>query len=249
MQKYDVFNHLRTYHDETPATNEFARPEYTLATVENHGLVSTDKTVDRPHWHEAFTHHAAALAGYVSGKPVYLTEGNALWRRYWQPKIDATQDDLRQSAWGCATGGASFTWCGHTSTPLTVHGAGGLPFFEDDNPYKTSAKAIDVLAEVMSKDLAFYRMTPQDALLSGQDNQHVFCLAEPGHQYLVFSSNGLSFMLNLANGKYSANEWIDAKTGAATAVPALDLGTQKTTKFTPPNTQTDWALIIRDNAP
>lgn len=249
VKKYDVFNHLRAYHDETPGTNEYQRAEYTFAAVENHQMVSTDKTLDRPHWLEPGSHHAAALAGYVTGKPVYMTEGNALWRRYWGEKLGGTADVVGPAAWGCATAAASFTWCGHTSTPLTVRGAGGLPFFGDDNPYRAAAKAVDVLADVMSKKLAFFRMTPQDGLLSGHDKQSVFCLAEAGHQYLVFAAAGKSFSLNVASGKYTANEWVDTKTGATTSAPAIDLGSAKSMPFSAPNTTTAWALLLRDAAP
>ncbi|MGC4089485.1 MAG: putative collagen-binding domain-containing protein [Polyangiaceae bacterium] len=232
-----------------PATNEYARPEYTFAAVENHLMFSTDKTLDRPHWHEPGTHHAAALAGYVTGKPVFMTEGNALWRRYWGEKLGTTQDDLRQAAWACATAASSFTWCGHTSLPLTVRGPGGLPFFGTDNPYTLSAQAIDVLGDVMNRELVFYRMTPQDALLSGHDKQNVFCLAEPSHQYLVFASAGKPFSLNLAAGNYTANAWLDVKSGTQTKLSAITLTASKVSAFTPPNTQTDWALLIRESTP
>jgi len=246
VQKYDVFNHLRTYEDETPKTNEYARSEYTFAAIENHEIASTDKTVDRPLWKEAWTHHGAAKSGYVTGKPVFMTEGNALWRRYWAIKLSTTADDVRPAAWAVATGGASFTWCGHSQNPLMVRGAEGLPFFGDENPYKSAAKAIDILTSVMTKELVFHRMTPQDGLLSGQDTTRVWCLAEAGHQYLVFAGGGKSFKLNLAVGNYSDNVWLDAKTGSTKTQSVITQTTAKTVAFTPPDTKTDWVLLLRE---
>ncbi len=246
VQKYDVFNHLRTYEDETPGTNEYGRPEYSFAAIENHLMFSTDSTLDRPFWTSAWTHHNASLAGYVTGKPTFMTEGNALWRRYWAAKLGQTPDNVRQAAWGCATAAGSFTWCGHTSTPLTARGATGLPFFGDDNTYRAAAKAIDILGRVMTEELVFHRMTPQDGLLSGHDNRSVWCLAEPQHQYLVFSAGGKPFSLSLASGSYTRNQWIDAKTDAATPLATIDLAAQKSVAFTPPNTSTDWVLLVRE---
>jgi hypothetical protein len=248
LQKYDVFNHLRTYEDETPKTNEYGRSEYTFAAVENHQIASTDKTVDRPLWKEAWTHHGAATGGYVTGKPVFMTEGNALWRRYWAIKLSTTADDVRPAAWAVATGGASFTWCGHSQNPLMVRGVEGLPFFGDENPYKVAAKAIDILTNTMTQELVFHRMTPQDGLLSSRDTQKVWCLAESGSQYLVFSQGGASFSLSLAKGSYTNNVWLDTKTGTTKTQASIEATAQKTVAFTPPDTKTDWALLVRTAA-
>ena len=244
LQEEDVFEHLRTYEDEMPADHEYGRPEYTFAAIENHGMASSDRDDDRAYWKEAWTHHEACLVGYVPGKPVYMSEGNALWRRYWQSRTGATQDDLRRSAWGCATAGASFNWNGHlTEEGLTATGPEGLPFHGDDNPYAASARELDILEEVMTSVVEFFRMTPQDSLLSDHDPQAVWCLAEVGHQYLVFSAEGRSFALNLAAGDYTGNQWIDAKTGSAQNVSPVSGSTVQ--QFTPPNDSTDWVLVLR----
>lgn len=246
VQKHDVFNHLRTYEDETPKNNEYARPEYTFAAIENHLIFSSNKDTDRPYWKSAWTHHEASLAGYVAGKPVYMSEGNALWRRYWAAKTGATQDDLRQSAWATVTAAASFCWNGHASEDnLMLKGPEGLPFFGDDNLYKASAKAIDILTSVMTKDVVFSRMTPQDALLSSHDKQKVWSLAEPGQQYLVFSIGGAPFSLSLTNGNYTNNRWVDTKTGTTKTQSSIQLTSPQSVAFTPPDTKTDWVLLLR----
>jgi hypothetical protein len=237
LAKYDVFNHLRTYEDETPKSNEYQRPEYTFAAIENHGFGERLTS-----WRAAYSHHEASLAGYVTGKPVYMSEGNALWRRYWAKKTGATQDDLRQAAWACVTGGASFNWNGHAAEEgLTAKGAEGLPFNNQANPYTASTKHLDILAKVMNEEVTFYRMNPNDALLSGHDKTGVWCLAEPGKQYVVFATKGGSFTLDLAAGEYTKNMWMDAKTGDSQPVPTVS----GSIKFTPPNTTTDWVLIVR----
>jgi hypothetical protein len=243
LQKHDIFDHLRTYEDQFPDSNEYDRPEYNFAAVENHGFSGKDE------WGKAWTHHEGSLAGYVTGKPVYMSEGNALWRRYWHKKINdqygsVDQNDLRQSAWACVTAGASFCWNGHAGEDsLVAFGSEGLPFNNSANPYTASANYIDILTRVMNEEVTFYRMTPQDSLLSGHDTKAVWCLAATGQQYLVFSTSGKNFNLNLASGQYADNIWINTADGQVQAAPAVSGGT--TRSFSPPNTSTDWVLILR----
>jgi hypothetical protein len=188
----------------------------------------------------------AVLEGY-RGKPVYMSEGNALWRRYWHEKSGATQEDLRRTAWACATGGASFNWNGHLKEyELYAAGPTGLPF-NADNPYMASEKYVDVLARVMKEEVVFFRMTPQDSLLKQHDALRVWALAEKGKQYLVFASHGEPFAISLADGNYANNVLIDAKTGEKTKVAPVFVGEKegKLSMFTPPDRTTDWVLILR----
>lgn len=238
IAKYDVFNHLRTYEDQKPSTNEFQRPEYTFAGIENQGFSVSAKL--------PYSHHLAALASYVAGKPVYMMEGNGLWNRYW----GAAPDTIRQSAWATVTAGASFAWNGHQGAvaaglPLTAHGPQGLPFYGDENPHAATARQIDLLAKLMTEQVSFYRMSPHDDLLSGHNAQFVWCLAEPGAQYLVFATMGGSFALTLAPGAYRHNQWIDAKTGATQPIDAIETTDSVAQAFTAPDTTTDWVLVVR----
>lgn len=245
VMKYDVFNHLRTYQDEHPKDNEYHRPEYNFAAVENHLIAEDNRDADRKYWREAWTHHEACKAGYVEGKPVYMIEGNALWRRYWASKTGASRDDLRQSAWGCATAAASFNWAGHSGEgTLVLKGPEGLPFDNSANPYSSSAEELDILAHVMTQELTFHAMTPTDMLLSEHDPKRVWSLSEIGNQYLVFSIGGSNFSLQLQAGSYNA-KWIDTKTGMATALAAVSATEGQKVAFTPPNPSTDWALVLK----
>ena len=248
LEKYDIFHHVRTYEDETPRDNEYARPEYTFAAIENHRIVAPERALDRLYWKTPWTHHQACLLGYFPGKPVYMSEGNALWRRYWHEKSGATQDDLRRAAWGCVTAGASFCWNGHAREyDLCVRGPEGMPFHGDDNPYTVSAKYMDILADVMNNEVNFYRMTPHDSVLTDHDPFRVWCLAEAGRQYLVFAGHGEPFAIKPAGGFYQNNAWIDTKTGTKTPVDPVLIQTDDVTPvtFAPPSRDTDWVLILR----
>ncbi|MBN1184455.1 MAG: DUF5060 domain-containing protein [Bacteroidales bacterium] len=250
IQKYDVFDHLRGYQDEKPKYNEFHRPEYNFAGVENHRIHSDNR--EPQYWAEPWTHHWACLMGYVPGKPVYMVEGNALWRRYWRSKIFTetgkyvTLDQVRQSAWGCATAASSFTWCGHNETgDLMAYGEQGLPFHGDVNPYARAAYEIDLLADVMNNEVAFYNLSPSDSLLSGCDSLRVWCLSDSAEQYLVFTTEGDSFKLQLAVGQYNSNQWINTKTGAGVETDSITISVVQNYAFVPPDTINDWVLLVR----
>ncbi len=246
IKKYDVFDHLRTYEDEMPRENAYDRPEYNFAAVENHRIGASARDNDRTYWKEPWTHHAAVIESY-RGKPVYMSEGNALWRRYWHEKSGANQEDLRRAAWACATGGASFNWNGHLKEyELYASGPTGLPF-SAENPYFASERYVDILCHVMTDEVAFYRMTPQDNLLKQHDALRVWALAEAGKQYLVFASHGEPFAITLADGSYANNVWIDAKTGVKTKVAPVAVNGKDSSlqTFTPPTRTTDWVLILR----
>jgi hypothetical protein len=187
----------------------------------------------------------ACLLGY-QGKPIFMSEGNALWRRYWQKRTNASQDELRRSAWACATAGASFTWCGHEGEEkLYASGPIGLPFNEA-NPYATSENDISILSDVMNNEVDFYKMVPNDKILANHPAMDVYALVEVGNQYLVFSPKGSTFSLELQNGNYTANKWIDVRTGEEYSYQNIEINDEKASiGFMPPNQSTDWILIVK----
>jgi hypothetical protein len=112
----------------------------------------------------------------------------------------------------------------------------------------------------MNDEVEFYKLMPQSDQLTAHDPFRVFALAEKGRQYLVFAMDGEPFSLFLGAGEYSNNAWIDAKTGARQAVPAVtghgaldfngkDVGERDSwpqpVRFEPPDTDTDWVLVLR----
>ncbi|MDN3669329.1 DUF5060 domain-containing protein [Echinicola jeungdonensis] len=243
VQKYDVFDHLRTYEDEFPRENEYQRNEYSFAAVENHQIAAPDKDQERHLWRSAWTHHMACLLGY-EGKPVFMSEGNALWRRFWHERVGADQDDLRRGAWACATAGASFTWNGHAKEyELYAGGPSGLPF-NDQNPFQTSEKYIQILAKVMQDKVDFYQMKPHDELLAHHQVLRVYALAQPGQQYVVFAPGGESFSLQLEKGAYSKITWIDSKSGEEITGSQVQAG-ENPVNFQAPNQETDWVLVVK----
>lgn len=245
VKKYDVFDHLRGYQDEFPRDNHFERDEYNFAGVENHLIAAPHKDLERHLWRSAWTHHMAMILGY-KGKPVYMVEGNALWRRFWHPYIGANRTDLLRAAWACATGGGSFNWNGHAGEyELYAHGEMGLPF-NDENPFSESERHIQILTDVMNNDVVFQRMNPHDELLREHAVLDVYCLAEPGEQYLIFAPNGEPFSLRLEAGTYSSATWIDARTGKKTKAAAVKgISLDEPVAFKAPNRDTDWVFILR----
>lgn len=246
VKKYDVFDHLRTYEDEFPRENHYHLEEYTFAAVENHSIAAPGKDLERYHiWRDAWTHHMACLLGY-KGKPVFMSEGNALWRRFWQELTDATQDDLRRAAWACATAGASFTWNGHAGEyELHAGGPSGLPF-NDANPYTASERAVQILTDVMTSEVEFFRMRPDDQCLAEQQPLRVYALSEPGRQYLVFAPDGEPFAIRLQAGDYASVRWIDTVSGRRVSAPAVSSnGPDEPVAFRAPDRDTDWVLVVR----
>lgn len=219
--QYDPWDHLRSYHDETPATNNFSHSNYSFAPTENHGYAATKNSR---------YHHQASLDAYV-GKPVYMSEGNGLWHTCW----GGTEDTIRRAAWACVTAGASFVWnwesgkCGNTDDPSTMFDSRGDEY-------------IDIVFGVMENDLAaWYTMTVSDHLLSSASTS-TYCLAEQGKQYLVYEEAGGSFTLDVGSGYYT-KIWVDTKTGLKITSSLYHDGGEKV--FTTPDTNTDWVLVLR----
>jgi hypothetical protein len=183
LAQYDPWNHLRTYHDEDPQSNNYSRSEYTFAAIEDHG------NGDYPD----------CIAAYKN-KPVFMSEGNDLWRSCW----GATEETIRRQAWHVTCAAASFTW---NDLPSCDEGNESTDIFSWSN----ASRAVDVLTSVMTTKVNFAVLTPSQGLLSSAGS-NTYCLAQSGSQYLVYEEGGGSFTLNMSGGTYSA-QWIDTKTG------------------------------------
>lgn len=58
-------------------------------------------------------------------------------------------------------------------------------------------------------------------------------------------TKGSPFKLQLAPGKYKSNQWINTKTGVGKKIPAITASDNHLSSFTPPDTTTDWVMLIR----
>lgn len=221
ISRYDPWNHLRTYEAECPKDNYFENPLYTWAAVENHGYGDT---------HGAYSHHQATLDGF-KGKPVFMLEGNGLWKGFWK----ATEDSILRAAWAVVTAGGSFIWDWTISN-------GSEPAFTHEMLDTAAITYMDILYQVMTKEVDFSCMQPHDDLLA--DIAHtIYCLAEPPNQYLVWIQEGGAFRLQLPSGKFTGI-WLDTKNNHRQSVrfenPQYGL-----IQFSTPDQPTNWVLIIK----
>ena len=101
---------------------------------------------------------------------------------------------MGNAAWATTTAGASWTW-----TDLGFNEWDPYRSTQTFNTYPNTSRAVDVLSNIMTTTLsAFFRTRPSDERLAQPVPPLTFCLAEPGHQYLVYSDSGRAFALNLS---------------------------------------------------
>jgi len=230
IMKYDPWSHLRSYHDEWPDSgpkgqggHHFSDQRYSLANIENH---TQDYT--HPRSHDPWTHHLVTLSAYVE-KPVFMSEGSGLWRWFWGAK----EDEIHRNAWAVTTAGGSFCWTDHTEG-----GSSTTVLSWSDAKHR-----IDHLNDIMTHDLASYRMTPHDELLSSiTSGTTCYCLAEIGEQYIVYKEEGGSFDLDLATGEYTAT-WIDTRTNERQLGGNIT-GVGNNVNFGAPDNSTEWLLLL-----
>lgn len=244
LAKYDPWSHVRTYHDEYPRGNDYGNGGYTFAGIENHGYFGNGNGDSAPN---SASHYQATIDAYRD-KPVYMVEGNGLWRACWAK--ENAEWSIPRAAWAVTLAGGSFTWQ-------------DTPSCEFDDPASTMftwpaavpmANRIDALYTVMTQDVAFQRMTPRNDLLSGcwssfdadgsVPTSPCYALAEEGKQYVAYKEDGGTFNLNVAPGTYKAT-WIDTRSGARQAANGGTVtGAGAPVQFIAPSTSTDWALVL-----
>lgn len=244
LAQHDPWSHLRTYHDEYPQDHDYDHGGYTFAGIENHGYFGNGGGNPAT---DSASHYQATIDAY-RGKPVYMVEGNGLWRACWAQA--AAETSITRAAWAVTLAGGSFTWQ-------------DMPSCEFDDPssamfsWPSATPMVDrleVLYRVMTQDLAFHRMAPRNDLLGGCWNAFdrngpvpaspCYALAEPGKQYVVFKEDGGAFNLTVDAGSYRAT-WIDTRTGARQAANGGAVtGTGAPVPFISPSTSTDWALLL-----
>jgi len=243
LEKYDPWGHLKTYHDEEPASNQYDDSRYSFAGIENHGYFGNHGGTPA---HDSASHYQATIDAH-RGKPVYMVEGNGLWRGCWAKS--ASETSITRAAWAVTLAGGSFVW---DDSPSCNKGpASAMLSWPSGNPI---AKRLDVLYTVMTKEVEFHRMTPQNELLGGCASSFsrsgavpgspCYALAEEGRQYLIYKEDGGSFSVNLSPGGYSAT-WIDTRSGARQAANGGSVQASGVVQFTAPSTSTDWVLLLK----
>ena len=169
-----------------------------------------------------------------------MCEGHDLWRSWWQ----AEERNVVRAAWAVTTAAASFTWSDLGHRPDD-------PYYSTQTfvTYPSASTAIDVLYKIMVDHLpAWYRMVPADEMILAPVPDLTFCLAEPGHQYIVYSDAGAPFSLNTASIAASAAElslnltWFDPLTGNATRGGAVRRA--QSVKLTPPTKGQHWVAMM-----
>ena len=126
-----------------------------------------------------------------------------------------------RAAWAVTTAAASFTWSDLGHRPDD-------PYYSTQTlvTYPSAATAIDVLNKIMVEELpAFFRMVPADELVLRPAPALTFCLAEKGHQYIVYSDEGAPFSLNTAatDGVAGAVAWALTSGGSSMPMAAASL--------------------------
>ena len=241
--QHDPWNHLGTYHDEAPATNNFDNAKFGFAGIENHEYFGNSGGNPA---RDSASHYQSTIDSYRN-KPVYMVEGNGLWRACWA-REDAEQS-ITRAAWAVTLAGGSFTW---QDTPDCDFGdpASDIFTWPASNPM---VNRVGALYQVMTQDTAFHRMTPHNELLGDcwatfdrngtVPSSPCFALAEPGKQYVVYKENGGTFSLSIAAGSYTAT-WIDTRAGTRQPANGGTVDGAASVKFTAPSTSSDWVLLL-----
>lgn len=254
LAQYDPWTHVRTYHDSAVRSNSYGDGRFTFAGIENHGYFGNangNRAVD------SASHYQSTIDAY-NNKPVYMVEGNGLWRACWAQEL--ADPSITRSAWAVTLAGGSFTWqdsswqatdaCSGFTAPSTE-----MFTWPAGNPM---VDRLDVLYSIMAQDVVFHRMNPRNDLLSNCPSSFnrdggvpfgpCYALAETGSQYLAYKEEGGSFGLNLASGTYTTT-WIDTRTGARQPANGGTVSGGGIVSLTTPDVSTDWVLLAKVQTP
>ena len=96
-----------------------------------------------------------------------------------------------------------------------------------------------ILALKLLSSLEYWMMRPHNELVTG--NNEVYCLAEPGAQYIVYAPNGGNIRLSLPAGSYQSS-WFNPRNGNSVKQQVLSGGHM--VGLQAPN-RTDWVLVVK----
>jgi hypothetical protein len=143
------------------------------------------------------------------------------------------------------------TWRRNSLWPSLLAGSAGIEFYsmldqalEDYTTFSSFYADLRIASQFLRDNaIPFQAMIPDDTLVSVG-----WCLAAPGHSYVVYLSSGGTAELNVANGSYQVF-WLDPRNGG----PFLDgtvatiTGAGSHSLGEPPNSPSeDWVVYVRN---
>ncbi len=99
-------------------------------------------------------------------------------------------------------------------------------------------------------EIPFWEMTPQDALVGNEKQKNTkFCLAKPGHSYVVYLCDGGTAELDLSNvkGDFSV-QWFNPRSGGSLqngSVKKVSGGSNVNLGQAPSDQDQDWTVVVQ----
>jgi hypothetical protein len=199
------------------------------------------------------------LQNRLFNKPVlneeYGYEGDTL-----QPPSDA--DNVRHDHWAIALAGGYATYGDKTKGPkIGVYCSARL-----QDARGTSAPDKLMYLQAFMEQTGYRAMSPCNAFVSQCNPEQVFCLANPGKEYIVYLVKGQTFAINLTHARGDlATTWYNPRTGEFTRVADVrvhqnmnelpewmrgehswfNMHRHSQYEFTPPDLENDWVLHLK----
>jgi hypothetical protein len=190
-----------------------------------------------------------AVANRCFGKPV-LNEEYGYEADVLAPPNDPA--NVRRDHWALAMAGAYGTYGDKTKgSKVGAYFSATL----EDSIDAVVPDALQHLPRLMAR-VPYWQMVPLNDLLSGCIREEVFCLARPGHEYLVYMAVGQNVGLDLSHvsGGALRGEWWNPRTGEVSTPferprfegqrPRGSGAIRTPVVFTPPDYEHDWVLRV-----
>ncbi len=203
VHQNDPYAHLTSCHHY--GRFEFADRQWTdMSSIQHRGL---------PH-----QVHAVALQNRLYGKIVINEEYGYEGDNHSPPN---DPDNVRHDHWAIAMAGAYASYGDKTKGPKI-----GV-YFSGDLADAVGTRAPDTLRHLPAfmRQTAYMRLRPADAFLSDCNRDEVFCLADPGREYVVYMVRGQRIRLSLVHCEDDLLvRWYNPRTGAYSAHEAFPDG-------------------------
>jgi hypothetical protein len=232
IAKLDPFKHPITVHNWTGDDPFRDQPWLTFGTLQG------PKTFDRAKLRDGL------LRNHHPQKPLLAQEtlwsGNSVHIRA-NKGADYSDADLRKNAYVIHFSAASLVFADNDGDSSTGF-SGSMDLADRRQPRHDIVKRVwDTIAS-----LPWQRTTPRPDLVRVADGEgHAFCLAQPGHTYLVYLESPLTVDVSIAPGSYDVT-WINAQNAADRRRGAR---TSDGANLKAPSDGDDWILLLSRSAP